>query len=159
DPTEYAGLARFLGSARGDVVWLAPPGADATPELLGALAAAGPGGREVQVLRGSGDLPGAHLIDVVAVMDTLRTSCPWDQKQTHAALAPRLLEEPYEALEALENGDDHALREELGDVLLQVVFHARIAAERARDDGGYDIDDIADTLVAKLVRRHPHVFA
>jgi XTP/dITP diphosphohydrolase len=116
-------------------------------------------GPAVQVLHGSRDLPGAHLIDVVGVMDTLRTSCPWDRKQTHATLAPHLLEEPYEALEALENGDDQALREELGDVLLQVVFHARIASERARADGGYDIDDIADTLVAKLVRRHPHVFA
>ena len=84
------------------------------------------------MLHGSRDLPGAHLLDVVGVMDTLRTSCPWDRKQTHASLAPHLLEEPYEALEALENGDDHALREELGDVLLQVVFHARIAAERAR---------------------------
>jgi XTP/dITP diphosphohydrolase len=163
DPAEHAGLARFLagavqaGDASGPVVWLAPPGADAPPGLLAALAAAGV--KAVRVVPGSRDLPGAHLLDVVAVMDTLRTSCPWDQKQTHASLAPHLLEEPYEALEALENGDDHALREELGDVLLQVVFHARIAAERARDDGGYDIDDIADTLVAKLVRRHPHVFA
>jgi XTP/dITP diphosphohydrolase len=176
DPTEYAGLARVLADAAtagpgGPVVWLAPAGADAAPELLGALASAevsgtgvngaGVGAAElqVQVLHGSCDLPGAHLLDVVGVMDTLRASCPWDQKQTHASLAPYLLEEPYEALEALENGDDHALREELGDVLLQVVFHARIAAERSAADGGYDIDDIADTLVAKLVRRHPHVFA
>jgi len=141
------------------VVWLAPASADAAPELLGALAGAGLAGPEVQVLCGSSDLPGAHLLDVVGVMDTLRTSCPWDRRQTHASLAPNLLAEPYEALEALENGDDRALREELGDVLLQVVFHARIAAERAREDGGYHIDDIADTLVAKLVRRHPHVFA
>jgi XTP/dITP diphosphohydrolase len=176
DPAEYAGLARFLADAvragpGGPVAWLAPAGTDATPELLGALASvevsgAGVNGArvntaelEVQVLHGSRDLPGAHLLDVVGVMDTLRTSCPWDRKQTHASLAPHLLEEPYEALEALENGDDHALREELGDVLLQVVFHARIAAERSGEDGGYDIDDIADTLVAKLVRRHPHVFA
>jgi XTP/dITP diphosphohydrolase len=164
DPTEYAGLARFLADAAtagpsGPVAWLAPASADPTPELLGLLAGAGLAGPEVQVLHGSSDLPGAHLLDVVAVMDTLRTSCPWDRRQTHASLAPNLLEEPYEALEALENGDDRALREELGDVLLQVVFHARIAAERAREDGGYDIDDIADTLVAKLVRRHPHVFA
>ena len=71
-------------------------------------------------------------------------------------LAPHLLEEPYEALEALESGDDQAFCEELGDVLLQVVFHARVAAERA---DGYTIDDVADGIVAKLVRRHPHVFA
>ena len=83
--------------------------------------------------------------------------CPWESRPTHQSLASHLLEEPYEALEALESGDDQALREELGDVLLQVVFHARIAAER--DDGtGYTIDDVADGITAKLVRRHPHVF-
>jgi XTP/dITP diphosphohydrolase len=109
-------------------------------------------------MHGSGDLPGAHLLDVVATMDTLRSSCPWDRKQTHESLAPHLLEETYEALEVLENGDHQALREELGDVLMQVVFHARIAAERSVTENGYTIDDIADTLVAKLVRRHPHVF-
>jgi XTP/dITP diphosphohydrolase len=84
--------------------------------------------------------------------------CPWDARQTHASLAPYLLEEPYEALEALESGDEQAFCEELGDVLLQVVFHARIAAER--DDGtSFTVDDVADGIVAKLVRRHPHVFA
>jgi XTP/dITP diphosphohydrolase len=107
---------------------------------------------------GSRDLPGAHLLDLVVTMDTLRTSCPWDAKQTHESLAPHLLEESYEALEALELGDQAALREELGDVLLQVVFHARVAAERT-DGTGYTVDDIADGIVAKLVRRHPHVFA
>jgi XTP/dITP diphosphohydrolase len=135
-----------------------PPGNDAQP-LVDALSAAGgaPGG--VRVLPGSTDLPGAHLLDVVATMDTLRVSCPWDRKQTHASLGPSLLEESYEALEVLESGDHQALREELGDVLLNVVFHARIAAERSAGEGGYTIDDIADTLAAKLVRRHPHVFA
>jgi XTP/dITP diphosphohydrolase len=84
--------------------------------------------------------------------------CPWDARQTHASLAPHLLEEPYEALEAFESGDEQAFCEELGDVLLQVMFHARIAAER--DDGtSFTIDDVADGIVAKLVRRHPHVFA
>jgi XTP/dITP diphosphohydrolase len=113
-----------------------------------------PGAR---LIHGSADLPGAHLIDLVATMDRLRVDCPWDARQTHASLAPHLLEEPYEALEAFESGDERAFREELGDVLLQVVFHARIAAER--DDGtGYTIDDVADGIVAKLVRRHPHVF-
>ena len=108
-------------------------------------------------MRGSADLPGARLLDLVATMDRLRVECPWDARQTHASLAPHLLEEPYEALEALESGDEQAFCEELGDVLLQVVFHARIAAER--DDGtAYTIDDVADGIVAKLVRRHPHVF-
>src|SRR5215472_951204 len=91
-------------------------------------------------------------------MDTLRVSCPWDARQTHESLAPHLLEECYEALDALESGDPAALRDELGDVLLQVMFHARIAAERA-DGTGYTIDDVAEGIVAKLVRRHPHVFA
>jgi XTP/dITP diphosphohydrolase len=104
------------------------------------------------------DRPGAALLRLVAVMDTLRVSCPWDARQTHESLAPHLLEESYEALDALESGDPAALRDELGDVLLQVVFHARIAAEAA-DGSGYTIDDVAEGIVAKLIRRHPHVFA
>jgi uncharacterized protein YabN with tetrapyrrole methylase and pyrophosphatase domain len=104
------------------------------------------------------DRPGAALLRLVAVMDTLRVSCPWDARQTHESLAPHLLEECYEALDALEGGDPAALRDELGDVLLQVVFHARIAAEAA-DGTGYTIDDVAEGIVAKLIRRHPHVFA
>ena len=126
------------------MVWLPEPGDD--PPVP-------PGAR---LLRGSADLPGAHLLDLVATMDRLRVECPWDARQTHQSLAPHLLEEPYEALEALESGDEQAFCEELGDVLLQVVFHARVAAERA---DGYTIDDVADGIVAKLVRRHPHVFA
>jgi XTP/dITP diphosphohydrolase len=106
----------------------------------------------------TGDRPGAALLRLVAVMDTLRVSCPWDARQTHESLAPHLLEECYEALDALESGDPAALRDELGDVLLQVVFHARIAAEAA-DGTGYTIDDVAEGIVAKLIRRHPHVFA
>ena len=127
------------------MVWLPEPGAD-LPVPSGA-----------RLIRGSADLPGAHFIDLVATMDRLRVDCPWDARQTHASLAPHLLEESYEALEALESGDERALREELGDVLMQPVFHARIAAER-RDGSGYTIDDVADEIVAKLVRRHPHVF-
>ena len=90
-------------------------------------------------------------------MDRLRAECPWDARQTHLSLAPYLLEETYEALEALEDGDPAALREELGDVLLQVLFHARIAAERT-DGTGFTIDDVADGIAGKLRRRHPHVF-
>jgi XTP/dITP diphosphohydrolase len=127
------------------VVWLPEPGDD--PSV--------PSG--ARLLHGSADLPGAHLLDLVATMDRLRADCPWDARQTHQSLAPHLLEEPYEALEALESGDERALCEELGDVLLQVMFHARIAAERD-DATGFTIDDVADGIVAKLVRRHPHVF-
>jgi XTP/dITP diphosphohydrolase len=101
--------------------------------------------------------PGARLLDLVEVMDRLRTGCPWDARQTHASLAPYLLEETYEALEALDSGNPLALRDELGDVLLQVVFHARLAAERT-DGTGWTIDDVADAIIAKLTRRHPHVF-
>ncbi len=138
--------------------WLAAPGGDAPPgALLAALGEQPGGGPGIELLPGSRDLPGARLLDLVATMDTLRVNCPWDAKQTHQTLAPHLIEESYEALEALEDGDQAALREELGDVLLQVAFHARVAAER--DDGtGYTIDDVADGIVSKLVRRHPHVF-
>jgi XTP/dITP diphosphohydrolase len=103
------------------------------------------------------DAPGARLLELVTVMARLRQECPWDAKQTHESLAPHLLEESYEALEALESGDPEALREELGDVLLQVIFHAEVASERG-DGTGYTIDDVADGISAKLVRRHPHVF-
>ena len=127
------------------VVWLPAPGAD-PPVPAGA-----------RLIRGSADLPGAHFIDLVATMDRLRVECPWDAKQTHTSLAPHLLEESYEAVEALESGDERAVREELGDVLMQPVFHARVAAER-NDGTGFTIDDVADGIVAKLVRRHPHVF-
>ncbi len=103
-------------------------------------------------------VPGSALLEAVAVMDRLRSpgGCPWDAEQTHRSLAPYLLEEAYEAYQALEDDDSDALRDELGDVLLQVLFHARVASEAS---GGWDIDDVAAGLVAKLVRRHPHVFA
>jgi XTP/dITP diphosphohydrolase len=104
------------------------------------------------------EVPGSHLLDVVAVMDTLRVSCPWDQKQTHESLLKYLLEEAYEAAEAIEMSDFAGMREELGDVLFQVIFHARVASERSATDGGFTIDDVADELAAKLRRRHPHVF-
>jgi XTP/dITP diphosphohydrolase len=100
---------------------------------------------------------GARLLELLTVMSRLRRECPWDAKQTHGTLAPHLLEESYEALEALESGDPDDLCEELGDVLLQVMFHAEVASERT-DGTGYTIDDVADGIAAKLVRRHPHVF-
>jgi XTP/dITP diphosphohydrolase len=92
-------------------------------------------------------------------MDRLRSpgGCPWDAEQTHASLLPYLIEEAYELYGAVEDGDRAALREELGDVLLQVLFHARLAQEPA--DAPFTIDDVAADLVVKLVARHPHVFA
>jgi MazG family protein len=102
-------------------------------------------------------LRGAAVLELVAIMDRLRTDCPWDARQTHESLVPYLLEETYETLEAIERGDLAELRGELGDVLLQVLFHARIAAERT-DRTGFTIDDVASDIADKLVRRHPHVF-
>lgn len=103
------------------------------------------------------------LRDLVAVMDRLRSpgGCPWDAEQTHTSLVTYLVEETYETVEAIETADFASLREELGDLLLQVVFHARIASERRGDgtDSGFDIDDVAGDITAKLVRRHPHVFS
>jgi XTP/dITP diphosphohydrolase len=94
---------------------------------------------------------------LVQVIDQLRSpgGCPWDAEQTHQSLARYLLEETYEALEAMDLGDLGSLREELGDLLLQVVFHARIAQE---SDSTFSLDDVAQGVVDKLVRRHPHVF-
>ncbi|HET6394777.1 MAG TPA: MazG family protein [Blastococcus sp.] len=102
---------------------------------------------------------GRRLLDVVAVMDRLRSpgGCPWDAEQTHSSLRGYLLEEAHEAYDAIVDDDPTAMREELGDVLLQVVFHARVAAE-ASPERRFDIDDVAGDLVDKLVRRHPHVF-
>lgn len=96
---------------------------------------------------------------LVAVMDTLRSpgGCPWDAEQTHASLLEYLLEESHELIAAVELGDRDDLREELGDVLLQVVFHARIAQEHPSD--AFDLDQIAEKTAAKLISRHPHVFA
>ncbi|WP_432505539.1 nucleoside triphosphate pyrophosphohydrolase [Kineococcus arenarius] len=104
------------------------------------------------------DVPGARLLDLVAVMDRLRSpgGCPWDARQTHASLLRYLVEESYEVVDAVENGTREELRDELGDLLLQVVFHARVAAEDPAE--GFDVDDVAEAIVAKLVRRHPHVF-
>ncbi|WP_374200939.1 nucleoside triphosphate pyrophosphohydrolase [Streptomyces bambusae] len=115
---------------------------------------------ELELLPGSYDLPGARLLDLVQVMDRIRRECPWTSRKTHRGLAKYAIEEAYELVEAIEDGDRDELREELGDVLLQVVFHARIAEEGRPEDGAepFSIDDVAATLVAKLVHRHPHVF-
>ncbi len=99
---------------------------------------------------------GARLLDLIRVQSRLRApgGCPWDAEQTHQTLAKHLLEETHELLEAVDTGDSDAIREELGDLLLQVTFHAQIAA----DDGRWDVDDVAQGLVDKLIHRHPHVF-
>ena len=96
----------------------------------------------------------------VEVMDRLRSpgGCPWDAAQTHDSLTKYLLEEAYEVIEAIETGDVQLLREELGDLLLQVLFHARLTQELPAGEA-FGIDEVATDLVDKLVRRHPHVFA
>ncbi|MEY2643694.1 MAG: Nucleoside triphosphate pyrophosphohydrolase [Cyanobacteriota bacterium] len=96
----------------------------------------------------------ADLIGVVAQLRDPQGGCPWDLEQTHASLAPYVLEEAHEVADAIRHGDDRHLAEELGDLLLQVVLHAQIAAE----DGRFDLAEIARGISAKLVRRHPHVF-
>jgi len=144
----YSELA-FLLTSTGDPA-MAP---DTYATLLTAASAAS----DAQVVHGSHDLPGGALVDLVALMDRLRTACPWDHEQTHQSLARHLVEETYETLEAIETGDRTHLREELGDLLLQVIFHARLAAEDPDDP--WDIDDVARGIITKLVHRHPHVFA
>ncbi|WP_405759556.1 nucleoside triphosphate pyrophosphohydrolase [Streptomyces sp. NBC_01420] len=115
---------------------------------------------DLELLPGSYDLPGARLLDLVQVMDRIRVECPWTSRKTHEGLAKYAIEEAYELVEAIEDGDREELREELGDVLLQVVFHARIAEEGIPGSGEepFSVDDVAGTLIEKLIHRHPHVF-
>jgi len=98
--------------------------------------------------------PGQPLLEFLAVMRRLRSDCAWKAEQTHRSLARYLLEETHETLEAIDTGDAELLREELGDLLLQVYFHAVIAEEA----GEFTIDDVAGDVIAKMVRRNPHVF-
>ncbi|GAA3589909.1 nucleoside triphosphate pyrophosphohydrolase [Kineosporia mesophila] len=160
---ERAGRLVEDACAGQELVWWGSE--DGDPGLTDALAehlsrrAVVPGSQpppEVEVLTGSYDVPGSRLLDLVAVMDTLRSpgGCPWDGEQTHTSLLPYLLEEAHEVIEAVESGDPAHVQEELGDLLLQVVFHARVAEEEA----GFGIDEVAAGIVAKLIRRHPHVF-
>jgi ATP diphosphatase len=96
----------------------------------------------------------ARLIEIMAVLRTPGTGCPWDLQQTFETIAPYTIEEAYEVADAIARGDLDDLREELGDLLLQVVFHSRMAQEQ----GAFDFADVVESLTAKLVRRHPHVF-
>jgi XTP/dITP diphosphohydrolase len=100
-------------------------------------------------------VPAAELQRLVEVMHRLRRECPWDAEQTHESLVGYLVEETLEVVEAIEDGSDAALVEELGDLLLQVVFHAEIAAQQGR----FTIDDVARGIADKLIARHPYVFA
>ena len=101
----------------------------------------------------------SELLRLLEVMDRLRSpgGCPWDAEQTHQSLIKYLLEESYEFVDSVEENDREAMREELGDVLLQVYFHSRIAQEHPTDP--FSIEDVAKGIADKLVRRHPHVFA
>jgi XTP/dITP diphosphohydrolase len=160
---QRAGRLLELAGPEHEVVWLGSP--DGDPGLTDALAehlsrrAIAGAPPEVELITGSHDVPGSRLLDLVAVMDRLRSpgGCPWDAEQTHLSLLPYLLEEAHEVVEAIENADRPHLIEELGDLLLQVVFHARVGQEDA--EAPFGVDDVAAGIVAKLVRRHPHVFA
>ncbi len=146
--------------AAGTAVWLAgPTGDEDLARALGLRLASEPGLAELELMYGSWDPPGARLLDVVTVMDRLASpgGDPWKLAQTHRSLAKYLLEEAYEAYDAIDADDHTALREELGDVLLQVVLHARLA-EDLPDGQGWSVDDVAGDLVDKLIRRNPHVF-
>jgi XTP/dITP diphosphohydrolase len=149
-----------VAAEHGTAVWLAGPGGD--PDLareLGLRLAREPGLAELELSYGSWDPAGARLLDAVAVIDRLRSpgGDPWKQSQTHQSLAQFLLEEAYEAYDAIVAHDLAALREEIGDVLLQVLLHARLAEELPADER-WTIDDVAGDFVAKMIRRNPHVF-
>ena len=148
-------------TTRGGAVWLAgPAGDESLARELGLRLAREPGLAELELLYGSWDPPGARLLDAVAVLDRLASpgGDPWKRAQTHRSLASFLVEECYEAYDAISAGDTDALREELGDVLLQVVLHARLAEELPEGER-WSVDDVAGGLVDKMVRRNPHVFA
>ena len=154
-------LLAELAAGREAVIWLSGPAGDQDfARRLGMRLTRDPGLAELELMYGSWDPPGARLLDAVAVMDRLASpgGDPWKRAQTHRSLAPYLLEESYEAYDAIEAGDLPALREELGDVLLQVVLHARLAEEQP-EGVAWGIDDVAGGLVEKMVRRNPHVFA
>ena len=97
-----------------------------------------------------------NLEDVIKTVETLRSpnGCQWDREQTHSSLRPNMVEEAYEAIDAINDNDSEHLKEELGDVLLQVLLHAQIA----KDENEFDIEDVAKVLNEKLIHRHPHVF-
>ncbi|MFH8609506.1 nucleoside triphosphate pyrophosphohydrolase [Streptomyces sp. NPDC018029] len=158
------GAQELVDACAGGRTVLVVATAEGDRELTDGLARLAGSGRvampDLELLPGSYDLPGARLLDLVQVMDRIRGECPWSSQQTHKGLAKYAIEEAYELVEAIEEGDREELREELGDVLLQVVFHARIAEEASGEPGDepFSIDDVAGGIVEKLIHRHPHVF-
>ncbi len=162
-PVDKARCEAVVDRARGEgeVVYLLGAGdSEAFVRALGMEAARS--GVEVEVVYFALRPPGLRLLELVAIEQRLRgpDGCPWDREQDHRSLARYAVEEVYELLEAIEAGDPEAIREELGDVLLQVVFHAQIAADSASPERpGFTIDDVAGGIADKLVARHPHVFA
>lgn len=157
DPTERR-LAKALlehAAERGTATYLMGPGDERFQPVV---AMASPDyDAEVELVFFAQQPRGTELLRLVEVEQRLRDpdgGCPWDLEQDHSSLRPYLLEEVYELLEAIDSGSDLAIREELGDVLLQVVFHAQIASDR----GTFTIDDVARAITEKLVNRHPHVF-
>lgn len=157
-----AGVDVSIGTrpADGAAIWVPEPGdtswaVELAEAMLDGAADDDGDGQEFEVITGSFDPAGARFVDLVEVMRRLRRDCAWTREQTHASLAPYLAEESGETLEAIESGDSDHLREELGDLLLQVVFHAAIAGEEAQ---GWDVDDVAAGITEKLIRRNPHVF-
>jgi MazG family protein len=145
---------RDLSGEHGEITFVLP--ADHGEEITRAvLELALTGDPEVEVVMGR-SARGVRLLELVRVMARLRgpDGCPWDAEQTHQTLVKYLLDETYELIEAIESGAPGHIAEELGDLLLQVAFHAQMAA----DAGDFDIDDVAGGIVTKLVTRHPHVF-
>nr|WP_202437086.1 nucleoside triphosphate pyrophosphohydrolase [Streptomyces sp. SID5910] len=159
DEASWAAEELVAACAGGRTVVVVATG-EGEPALTDGLARLAGSGRvpmpELELLPASYDLPGARLLDLVQVMDRIRAECPWSSQRTHKGLAKYAIEEAYELVEAIEDGDRDELREELGDVLLQVVFHARIAEEDTETP--FSVDDVAAGIVTKLVHRHPHVF-
>jgi len=149
----HAGVEVVVGPRpSGDAIWMPDPGDTSwAADLAERMLASDESDDEYEVITGSFDPAGARFLDLVEVMRRLRRDCAWTREQTHTSLAPYLAEESQETLEAIVSGDTDHLREELGDLLLQVVFHAEIG-----DD--WDVDDVAAGITEKLIRRNPHVF-
>jgi MazG family protein len=158
DPTDRR-LAKSLlerATAAGEVTFLLGPDDRQLPVVLGSMASARDA--EIELVFLAQEPEGTELLRLVQVMRRLRDpedGCPWDLEQDHTTLTGYLVEEAYELIDAIERGHDVDLQEELGDVLLQVVFHAQVA----RDRRAFTIDDVARGIAEKLLRRHPHVFA